>query len=126
VICDCLYYGGCYDQLNLPTLIMAEVLFRRLQAIVEAYSNNTGKPDWSMAKFLVGEKVCFDGIPPDLRQFAAKNAKEEREMQVSRTTAQKAMVDGGLRTEDSGADGSRCRGRGRGNGRGRGLAPAAS
>lgn len=35
---DSFYYGGTFDQLNLPVLASTEVLARRIQSIVEAYS----------------------------------------------------------------------------------------
>ena len=53
---DVLYLGGTYDQLNLGSLASFEAVGRRLQAIVEAFSNSSGStPDWSHARLYTGK-----------------------------------------------------------------------
>ena len=69
----------------MPSLASFEVLFRRLQTIVEAYSGAPQKaPDWSMAKFFGGVRSDADGICPELRHFAVRQAREEGDLQVGR------------------------------------------
>ena len=48
VLTDTLYYAGAYDCLNLGALISIEIVCRRIQTIVDAYSN-PARPNWERA-----------------------------------------------------------------------------
>ena len=44
---EALWLGGCYDLLNMPSLMSFEAIGRLLQTMVEAYANSgAGAPDW--------------------------------------------------------------------------------
>ena len=68
VLCDALHYAGTHDQLNIPALISLEVLCRRVQSVVEAYTNPS-RPSWEHAD-----------IVPVFRTHAVKKNKEELEL----------------------------------------------
>ena len=55
---------------------------RRIQAIVEAYSENPQRPSWNLAKYFTGQVRAEDNICPKLRADAARRAKEDRELQT--------------------------------------------
>ena len=71
---ESLYVGGSYDQLNVSSLAMAEVISRRIQAILETPTDCQPKP---------------------LRTWAAKRSKEEYDLVASQTLGQKAKVRAG-------------------------------
>ena len=83
-IIDALEYAGCYDQINLGSLVFAELLCLRVQAIVDAYENNPSKPSFENAKYFSGLKSLSDAVSPDLKSFAARKAKEETEVEKQR------------------------------------------
>eukprot|EP00438_Fugacium_kawagutii_P024261 Skav223122 [mRNA] locus=scaffold419:830256:833692:- [translate_table: standard] len=77
---DALYYGGVYDQLNLPVLASFESIARRVQCIVDAYSTSSSSPDWSNAKLFTGYTAPEDLVMPQLKTWAARRGKEEVEL----------------------------------------------
>ena len=83
VLVDALYYAGTYDQVNIPSLICMEVVCRRLQAIVDAYSNPS-RPSWENAKIYAGQGGPDDIISPSFRTYAAKRNKDELELLQAR------------------------------------------
>jgi hypothetical protein len=130
VLVDALYFGGIYDQLNLPALVCIEVVCRRLQLIVEAYAN-PARPSWENARLYASQASAEEVISPAFRSWAAKKNKEEAEIASARTKARDLRGGGATATEEAaaaalGGEGVLPAGRGRGfrNGRGRGLAPA--
>ena len=82
---DCLFTAGSYDQLNVPSLACMEIISRRVQGTVDAYSaGSPGNPDWSSARVITGYKGAEDAISPALRAWAARRSKEEVDLAVSR------------------------------------------
>lgn len=51
ILIESLYIAGTYDQLNISGLASVEILVRRIQAIVDAYSAGH-IPDWNSAKIM--------------------------------------------------------------------------
>ena len=78
--------GGCYDQLNLPTLACMETVARRVQSIVDAYSSGSASsPDWGAARIITGYVGPDDLVSPAFRNWAARRGKEEVELAQART-----------------------------------------
>ena len=83
---NCLEHGGCYDQLNLPSLACMETVGRRVQSIVDAYSSGgSSAPDWGAAKIISGYQGPEDLVMSSLRSWAAKRGKEEVELAAARS-----------------------------------------
>ncbi|CAE7243495.1 pksN [Symbiodinium natans] len=83
---EALWLGGCYDQLNMPSLASFEAIGRRLQTIVEAYSNGAnGVPDWGHARLFTGAVSADDVVSAELRSWAARRGKEEVELIAARS-----------------------------------------
>jgi hypothetical protein len=127
---EVLYLGGVYDQLNVGSVLCLEAASRRVQAIVEAYSVSSVKPQWSLAKYFTGEINAEDGLCKELRSHATKLAKEEYDLQAARTKSRgvpgsSADGDGGGASYNEGAPKGDTKGRGSG-GRGRGKLLAAA
>jgi len=134
VLLDAIYFLACYDQLNAGALACAEVLCRRISAIVDAYAVAGRPPNWAMAAYYTGQKSAADGVSPSLRNYVARLARDDREVQNEITRSTRLLPAG----EDGGGESSGGRGaggaQGRGTagqpprrppkGRGRGLAPA--
>ena len=123
VVCDCLYYGGVYDQVNMAGLASFEVIARRVQSIVDAYVNPS-KPDWSNARHFSGAASPEDLVSPQFRGWAARKAKDELDLTQARSRQEKHIGHtdtAGDGAADSGA--ATAAGRGRGRGRGK-LGPA--
>ena len=83
VLVDCLFYAGTYDQLNIPALMSMEVVCRRLQAIVDAYTN-PARPPWENAKWFAGLGTPEDIVSPTFRTYAARKNKDELEFLQAR------------------------------------------
>ena len=83
VLTDCLYYAGTHDQLNIPALVSLEVVCRRIQAIVDAYSH-ASKPSWENARIFSGQGTPEDIVSPTFRSYAVKRNKEELELLQAR------------------------------------------
>lgn len=83
VLVDVLYYAGTFDQVNIPGLMSLEVVCRRLQAIVDAYTNPS-KPSWENAKIFTGQGTPEDIVSPSFRTYAVKRNKEELELLQAR------------------------------------------
>lgn len=79
VLCDVLYYAGTFDQLNIPALVSLEVVCRRMQAVVDAYTNPT-KPSWENAKIFTGQGSPEDLVSPTFRSYATKKNRDELEL----------------------------------------------
>jgi hypothetical protein len=132
VLVDVLWYGLCFDQLNGGACAVFEVVCRRLQAIMNAYSN-LARPNWAAARLFEGGVDVDAGIQADLRSFVARKAKEEQELRVMQTRATGAWsgdagdLDGGAPAAGPGATGGVKGGRpGAGSRKQRGLAAKAS
>lgn len=83
VLIESLYLAGTYDQLNMSCLASVEVISRRVQAVVDAYSVGP-IPDWGAAKVMTLYRSPEDAISPQLRSWAARKNKEELELFQSR------------------------------------------
>ena len=133
---DVLFYGGTFDQLNMPVLVSFEVVARRIASIVDAYQAGNSSPDWANAKIFSGHQGPEDLVMPSLKTWAARRGREEAEIFNARTKMRELRRGGapaGAVADDVG-DGSTLEppggggpvrrpprgGRGRG---GRGLAP---
>ena len=109
---DSLYLAGVYDQLNLGSLSCLKCVSRRIQTILEAFSNSAGPtPDWSRARLYTGQATADDVVSPDLRSWAATKGKEEVELHQARTKIREARKLGTETAETR-------------DGAGEGLAPA--
>ena len=69
VLMESIYLAGTYDQLNLSSLACIEIIARRIQAIVDAYSSGP-IPDWHSAKVMTLYRSPEDAISPQLRSWA--------------------------------------------------------
>ena len=67
------------DQLNVPALQSAELVFRRLQVIRQAHKASPGNPDYSSADHYMGWKYKKGaaGVDSDLSAFVANELKSE-------------------------------------------------
>lgn len=81
---DALEAGGVYDQMNLGSIAMFEGLARRLQTIFDAYEQSATKPNFESARFFRGSGAATDAVSPELRNFAARRARDEGEIEKSR------------------------------------------
>ena len=73
-IVDAVYHGGTYDQYNLGCSICIEVICRRIQSIVDAYSN-PGRIDFMQARHFVGTGSLEDAIDPALKTTSLARAR---------------------------------------------------
>ena len=83
---DAVYHGGTYDQVNIGCSICIEVICRRIQSIVDAYST-PGRIDFTQARHFVGSGSLEDAIDPALRNYVARKSKDEAEIQNARDKA---------------------------------------
>ena len=97
VLTDALYYGGSHDQLNLPALVSMEVLCRRIQAIVDAYSHPS-KPSWENARLFSGQGSPEDIVSPTFRSYAVRKNKDKLELLQARQKVRELR--GGQNVED--------------------------
>ena len=66
--------------------LCVEVLARRIQSIVDAYSN-PGRIDFTQARHCVGTGSLEDAIDSALREYVARRSKDEAEIQNAREKA---------------------------------------
>ena len=100
VLIESLYLAGTYDQLNMSCLASVEVISRRVQAVVDAYSAGP-IPDWGSAKVMTLYRSPEDAISPQLRSWAARKNKEEMELFQSRAKYREGRK--GLMVEEASA-----------------------
>eukprot|EP00435_Cladocopium_sp_Y103_P068723 s90_g32.t1 len=101
VLADVLFYAGTFDQVNIPGLICLEVVCRRLQAIVDAYTN-PHKPSWDNAKIFTGQGSPEDIVSPTFRTYAVKKNREELELLQARQKVRELRGAPLTGTDDSG------------------------
>ena len=78
---DMIYYGGSFDQLNMPVLVSFEIAARRMASIVDAsQAGGHSNPDWSNAKIFAGHQGREDLVMPSLKSWAARRGREEAEI----------------------------------------------
>ena len=137
---EALWQAGTFDQLNMGAIAAMEVIARRLLQYVEAYAKGAENPNWSAAKHFSATTSALDLVPENMRMHAARQAKEETELESLRARARQpgaaahagadpaaaATLAGGLPSQ---AEGDQAGGRGGGRqggrgGRGRGPRPA--
>lgn len=75
----CLEYGSGIDQMNLPNLVMAELISRRVQLIDDAHSG-TGPPPWEGSEHFLGSDKRARGIAALLSAHVASRLKDESEV----------------------------------------------
>eukprot|EP00974_Lingulodinium_polyedra_P061707 5955625-Lingulodinium_polyedra.AAC.1 len=61
-----MYFGGTFDQVNVPALQSFERIGRRLSTIIDAYAS-AGAPNWQMARHYEGTAAAYDAVAPSLR-----------------------------------------------------------
>ncbi|CAE7196525.1 AMY1.1, partial [Symbiodinium necroappetens] len=98
------------DQLNVPALQSAELIFRRLQVIRQAHRASPSNPDYSSADYYMGWKYkkAAAGIDSELSAYVAgelkteaailkesRKAKEEQDARRRGKAKAKAQADGG-------------------------------
>ena len=76
VIMLTLEYLGCFDQVNLPALLGAEILARRAQLIESAYEASSEAPRFEGAEHFMGYKDTDNGVfvDPQARKLQALGA----------------------------------------------------
>ena len=92
VLIEAIYVAGCMDQINMPALQSFEVLGRRVQSIVDAHSADSQRPQWSNARLFSGVGSAVDAISPELRQYVARRAKDEAEVETMRQRSRALAV----------------------------------
>lgn len=102
VLCDCLYFAGVYDQVNIPALISLEIVARRIQAIADAYTN-PNKPSWENAKIFTGQGTADDVVSPTFRTYAVRKNKDELELLQARQKVRELRGSPAITTSDDGA-----------------------
>ena len=121
VLTDAIHFAGTHDQLNIPALISLEIVCRRVQSVVEAYTN-PNKPSWEHAKVFQGQGSPEDIVSPIFRSYAVKKNKEELELLQARLKVRELRGAPMTAADDAGAEGSEnqpsktkpAKGRGRG------------
>ena len=103
VLTDAIHYAGTHDQVNIPALISMELLCRRVQSIVEAYTN-PARPSWEHAKVFQGQGSPEDIVSPVFRTYAAKKNKEELELLQARQKVRELRGSPLASTDDGGGD----------------------
>ena len=83
-LAEILELAGTFDQLNVCSLASLEFLCRRIQAVVEAHSQNAQKPDYSSVTLFSGVSKPLDAVAPELKAFVARRAKEEADIEKVR------------------------------------------
>ena len=99
VLTDALFYAGTFDQVNIPALMSMEVVCRRIQAIVDAYSNPS-RPSWENAKIFAGQGTPEDIVSPTFRNYATKRNKEELELLQARQKVRELRGGAAVQHED--------------------------
>ena len=109
----------------------AEILTRRLAAIIDAYGEG-GKVDWQAAKFFRGQSQVDEVIAPGLRSYVHRRAKEDSDLQSARhrvglrgaakETEGEKHAEGDDGEHKEATQGGQARGRGRGR-QGRQVSP---
>jgi hypothetical protein len=101
ILCEILELGGSFDQLNLPSLAAMECAGRRIQAIIDAHAVNPQRPNYDSATLFAGTGRATDGVSPDLKNFVARKARDEADVEKSRQKIRE------LRAEPAGAKGKK-------------------
>ncbi|OLP82160.1 Homogentisate 1,2-dioxygenase [Symbiodinium microadriaticum] len=72
------------DQLNVPALQSAELIFRRLQVIRQAHKGSPGNPDYSSSDHYMGWKYkkVAAGVDSDLSAYVANELKSEARLNM--------------------------------------------
>ena len=73
------HFAITYDQLNAASLAVSEVLVRRWQSIMDAHAKNPWPPE--------GYDGVRTTVAPSLRHIAARDIREEAEIEVARSRA---------------------------------------
>ena len=82
VLTECLYLGGCFDQLNLASLASMEIIARRVCQLVEAYfCGEPGRPSWDGVRYLAPSLFQSTVVPNALRVYASRRLKEEADLE---------------------------------------------
>ncbi|CAK0862525.1 unnamed protein product, partial [Prorocentrum cordatum] len=84
---ECLWLAGSYDQLNVGAAAALEVVARRLLQCVEACAKGADNPNWSAAKHFSATSSALDLAPEEMRMCAARQAKDELELESLRMSA---------------------------------------
>jgi hypothetical protein len=74
--------GGTYDQLNLGSNLVFEVLLRRAAAVAHAIRNGAEHPDWTLADQITGELDNFTLLTPATQQEVNRKAKEKMDIEI--------------------------------------------
>lgn len=122
VLLEMYFVAGTFDQINVPSLVCFEVAARRVQSVVDAHSADGQKPSWGSAQ-LFSESGNPDAlIAPELRQYVARRAREEAEIEATRqrsrtlSLAVDAGASGGLPRANEWGAGGAVGGKGKGKG----------
>ena len=102
-LCEVFRSLGSYDQCNLGGLLAAELVARRIAAIVDAYAVPT-RPSWHAAKYFQGLEDDF--IAPGLRTHVSRRRKEENELMTHEQRRGPAAVVEGGEGDGEGRDGA--------------------
>ena len=92
VLVHCVWIAGVYDQVNLGSLACMEEICRRISQLVEAYSVDPNRPNWTAVKHVISSSSVGNVVPNSLRSYAHRLVKDEVEVENLR---QKASQFGG-------------------------------
>ena len=59
---DAIQSGGMYDCLNMPSLLLCEILVRCIYQVTDAYSV-PGRISWVNSKYFLGVPAIDEGVP---------------------------------------------------------------
>ena len=94
MISEVLELMASYDQLNLGGLACAELLVRRLQLIEAAHQHNPGNPDYTGARFFMGDTGIFQGslVDPALTEHVSERLKADSKVMKERRLAREEQT----------------------------------
>ena len=102
VLIDAVQAGGCYDCLNLPSLLTFEILVRRIYQVTDAYSV-PGRVSWANSKYFRGTTSVDEVVPAEMRSYVHRESRAEVELAAARSR-QQSLSGGGAGAQQSAAD----------------------
>ena len=90
---ESIYLGGCYDCLNMPSLVAFEFLVRRIYQVTDAYAV-PGKISWANSKYFRGTSGIDEIVPQEMRSYVHRESRAEVELAAARSRT--ASLAGGM------------------------------
>ena len=102
---DAIHWGGMYDCLNMPSLLIFEILVRRIYQVTDAYSI-PGRISWANSKYYRGVAAIDEVVPSEMRSYVNRESRSEVELATARAR-QQALSSGHIHAaEEEDAGGS--------------------